>query len=73
LRLLDELFAHPFLTAPLVHRTLGVSQAGARYLLEKLVQAGIVHLDERKWPRVYVATELLEAIEAPVAAEIAES
>jgi len=73
LRLLDELFAHPFMTAPLAHRTLGVSQAGARYLLEKLTQAGIVHPDESKWPRVYVATELLQAIETPVAADIEAS
>lgn len=73
LRLLDELFAHPFMTAPLAHRTLGVSQAGARYLLEKLTEAGIVHSDESKWPRVYVATELLNAIEAPVAADIEAS
>lgn len=69
LRLLDELFAHPFMTVPFAHRLLGISQQGARNILERLRQAGIVHPDETKWPRMYVTTELLQAIEAPVAAE----
>jgi Fic family protein len=70
LRLLDELFAHPFMTVPFAHQLLGISQQGARNILERLRQAGIVRPDESKWPRVYVATELLQAIEAPVAAEL---
>ena len=69
LRLLDELFAHPFMTVPFAHQLLGISQQGARNILERLRQAGIVHPDETKWPRMYVTTELLQAIEAPVAAE----
>ena len=72
-RLLDELFANPFMTVPLAHRILGVTLAGARYLMEKLVQAQIVHPDETKWPRVYVATELLQAIEAPIASDLETS
>jgi Fic family protein len=72
-RLLDELFANPFMTVPLAHRILGVTPAGARYLMEKLVQAQIVHPDETKWPRVYVATELLQAIEAPIASTLETS
>ena len=70
LRLLDELFAYPFMTVPFAHQLLGVSQQGARNILERLSQAGIVRPDETKWPRVYIATELLQAIEAPVAAEL---
>jgi len=70
LRLLDELFAYPFMTVPFAHQRLGISQQGARNILERLRQAGIVRPDASKWPRVYVATELLEAIEAPVAAEL---
>ncbi len=69
LRLLDVLFAYPFMTVPLAQRLIGSSQQGARNALERLRQAGIVHLGEAKWPRVYVATELLQAIEVPVAAE----
>jgi Fic family protein len=69
LRLLDELFAHPFMTVPFAHQLLGISQQGARNILERLTQAGIVRPDETKWPRMYVTTELLQAIETPVAAE----
>jgi Fic family protein len=69
LRLLDELFAHPFMTVPFAHQLLGISQQGARNILERLAQAGIVHPDQTKWPRMYVITELLQAIEAPVAAD----
>jgi Fic family protein len=69
LRLLDELFAYPFMTVPFAHRLLGITQQGARNILERLRQDGIVRLDETKWPRVYITTELLQAIEAPVATE----
>jgi Fic family protein len=69
LRMLDELFAYPFMTVPFAQHLLGSSQQGARNALERLRQAGIVHLGEAKWPRLYVATELMRAIEAPVAAE----
>jgi Fic family protein len=70
LRLLDQLFAYPFMTAPKATQLLGVSRAGARRILERLVEAGIVHLDSGKWPHVYMARELLEAIETPVAADL---
>ncbi|MDI6857864.1 MAG: Fic family protein [Dehalococcoidia bacterium] len=69
-RLLDELFAYPFMTVPFARRLLGSSAQGARNALEKLRKTSIVRLDKGKWPRVYVASELLEAIEAPVVAEI---
>jgi Fic family protein len=70
LRLLDELFAHPFMTVPFARQRLGISQQGARNILERLTQAGILFLDVSKWPHVYVAGELLEAIEAPVAGPV---
>ena len=69
LRMLDELFAHPFMTVPFAQQLLGSSQQGARNALERLRQAGIVHLGEAKWPRVYIATELLQAIEEPIASD----
>jgi Fic family protein len=73
LRLLDELFAYPFMTVPLARRLMDSSQQGAWNVLRRLTEAGIVRLDNTKWPRVYVATELLQAIETPVAANIEAS
>ena len=73
LRLLDELFAYPFMTVPLARRLMDSSQQGAWNVLRRLTEAGIVRLDNTKWPRVYVATELLQAIETPVAADIEDS
>jgi len=73
LRLLDELYAYPFMTVPLARRLIGSSQQGAWTNLKSLAEAGIVHPDKTKWPRVYIATELLRAIEAPIAADIEAS
>lgn len=67
LRLLDELFASPVITVPVASRTLGVTPAGARLILERLAEAGIVEVLPDRWPRFYVARELLATIEAPVA------
>ena len=69
LRLLDELFANPYVTAPLAASSLGVTDAGARRILERLVDAGVVEESPGTWPRAYVAKELLAAIEAPTASE----
>jgi Fic family protein len=72
LRLLDELFANPIVTAPLASRRLGVTPAGARLILDRLVRAGIVEVMADRWPRFYIARELLDAIEAPVAPGLEE-
>jgi len=69
LRLLDELFVNPFITAPRAHRLLGVTREAARRILGRLTQAGILTYSFGSWPRVFVARELLEAIERPTAAE----
>lgn len=69
LRLLDELFANPFMTAPWARRILGVTYAGARGILDRLAQTGIVQYVSGAWPRLYVARDLLKVIEAPVATE----
>lgn len=66
LRFLEELFTNPFATAPHVQRLLGTSLAGSRRLLERLVAAGILAEQRPSWPRMFVARELLELIEAPV-------
>ena len=69
LRLLDELFAHPYMTAPWAAHLLDITPAGARGILQRLVDAGIVEEYPDQWPRLYVARELLGMIEAPIAAE----
>lgn len=69
-RLLDELFAAPFMTIPEAASHLDVTPAGARNILEKLRDLDIVDVQAGSWPRLYVATELLEFIDAPSAAQI---
>ena len=69
LRLLDELSASPFMNAPYAARLLGVTNAGARGILGRLVAAGILEESPGSWPRLYVARELLDAIEAPIATD----
>ena len=69
LSLLDELFANPFMTAPRASAVLGLTPAGARRVLERLAQTGIVEYVSGAWPRLYVARELLQAIENPEAAQ----
>ena len=69
LRLLDEIFAMPILTVADAARLLGVTPAGARRILERLAQAGILDELGDEWPRLYIATELLELIEAPTVSE----
>jgi Fic family protein len=68
-RLLDELFFNPFMTAPRARQRLGLTYAGARGVLNRLTNIGIVEYVSGAWPRLYVARELLTVIEAPVAAE----
>lgn len=67
LRLLETLFLNPFTTASLASSQLQVTDAGVRGILNRLVEAGILHENRTMWPRMYVARELLEAIERPVA------
>ncbi len=69
LRLLDEIFAMPILTVADAARLLGVTPAGARRILERLAQAGILDELGDEWPRLYIAAELLELIEAPTVSE----
>jgi Fic family protein len=69
LRLLDELSASPFMTAPVAAYLLGVTNAGARRILGRLVDAGILEESPGSWPRLYVARELLDVIEAPTATD----
>lgn len=62
LRLVDEIFARPYMSAPWASRLLGVTNAGARRILERLVDAGILRELQYGWPRLFVANELLEIV-----------
>ena len=62
-RLVEELFAMPFMTAPRASRALGITIAGARRILDRLASRGLVELSPGSWPRLYVANELLELLE----------
>jgi hypothetical protein len=42
---------------------------GAKRILDRLVAAGILDVVQQTWPRFYVARDLLQVIEAPVAEE----
>ncbi len=53
------------MTAAEAARLLHVTPAGARRILERLVQAGILDEFEDEWPRLFVVTELLDVIQAP--------
>ena len=65
LRVLDEVFAMPIVTVGEVSRLLGVTPAGSRRILERLVGAGILEELRDEWPRLYVVRDLLELIGAP--------
>jgi Fic family protein len=66
LRLLDDLFASPFITAPRAGRALGITLPATRKLLERFVALGIVEEDRSSRPRFYIARELLHEIERPL-------
>jgi Fic family protein len=71
-RLLEMLFAAPFMTAPRAARLLDVTLAAARRLLERLVALGILVEDRTTRPRFYIARELLWEVERPLTEEEGE-
>ena len=66
LRLLEDLFVHPVTTAPRVSRLLEISDPGARRVLDRLIDAGIVSRIGSSRPSLYVAQRLIEEIERPI-------
>ncbi|MXX53219.1 MAG: Fic family protein, partial [Dehalococcoidia bacterium] len=66
LRLLEDLFVHPVTTAPRVSRLLEISDPGARRILDRLIDAGIVSRIGSSRPSLYVAQRLIEEIERPI-------
>jgi Fic family protein len=69
LRLVDELFAAPFVTMPGVARLLEVTHRAAKLNVEKLIDASILKEVEppRKTKRVYFAPEILAMLNADFA------
>ena len=65
-QLLDKLFANPFMTIRGAKETLDISTAGARGILNRLAASGLVRLDNTRHPQLYVADEVLRALQDPV-------
>jgi Fic family protein len=64
LKLLDELFVNPYLTASRAARALGVSAPTARQAIALLQAEGLLgEVTGRSWRRIYLARPILEAIE----------
>ena len=62
--LVDELFRSPYVTTAGVAQVLGVSTPTAKRAMDKLLAEGVLQdLGERAWRRVYVAPEIMRAIE----------
>ena len=61
---MDTIFESLVLSAPRAASLLGLTPSGARQILDRLVRHGVVEkLDT--WPRLYMASELMEAIHGP--------
>lgn len=63
-RLLDELFANPYLTVARAAQILSVTQPTARQVVGLLQKEGLLHeITGRSWGRLYLAGPILRAIE----------
>ena len=63
LQLTDQIFASPITTVALSAKSLGMTDAGARRVLDRLVSAGILHHDRSARPQQFVAREIISALE----------
>ncbi len=66
-RLVDELFANPFMTSPRAREILDMTPAGARRALGRLASVGTIRMVSKRRPQLYVADEILEILDAPEA------
>jgi len=65
--LVDELFRSPYITTAGAAKALGVSTPTAKRAMDKLLAEGVLEdLGERAWRRVYVAPEIMRALEQPL-------
>jgi Fic family protein len=63
-QLVDALFTNPYISAAHAGRSLGVSQPTARAELQRLEKLGLVReITGRRWGRLYLAEEILKAVE----------
>lgn len=69
LLLLDVLFTQPYMTARFASEQLEVTNAGARGIMERLTDLGILRAVPNSWPHLFVAWRLLEIIDAPTASD----
>lgn len=70
LKLLDELFAHPAITARRACEVFGITHRAAQDNINRLVDKGLlVEITGRKRNRVYVAPGIIEAVEGGSTAE----
>ncbi len=65
LLLMDEFFANPIMTVRGASEKLGMSIAGARRVLDRLVEASLVRVLNATGARLYVAPEVLAALQDP--------
>ena len=68
-RLLDVIFARPVITAQRAAEMLGVTSVGARRVLDRLIDAGIMRRDSRTRPGLYIADKVMEELERPISTE----
>lgn len=66
LRLVEQLFANPIITVRGAANVLGMSIAGARRVLNRLESAGLVRHDSQTWPPLYIADDILDALQASI-------
>ncbi len=67
LRLADELFRTPAMTVPEAQRILDVANPTARSAVRQLEARGLlVEWAEKRWPRVYLARHVLDAVLHPL-------
>jgi Fic family protein len=67
LRLADELFRTPAMTVPEAQRILDVANPTARSAVRQLEARGLlVEWSEKRWPRVYLAKHVLDAVLHPL-------
>ena len=65
-KLLDELFRAPVTTYPRVAALLGITNPGARSVVDRLVKAGILQEKPAGKRKLFVASDLLDALQADI-------
>ena len=67
LELADESFRTPCLTVPQAQRVLGVTNPTARHVVRELLAGDVLEeYGEKRWPRVYLARPVIDAVMRPL-------